>query len=87
MDNSMCHNGRKITEEISDTKLESLPHSAYSLNLNSYDFWLFGMLKEKMKDRVFQTVEEILEAVTLIWNAVLFEQFQSIFLNWMERLE
>jgi hypothetical protein len=23
----------------------------------------------------------------LIWNAVLFEQFQSIFLNWMERLE
>jgi hypothetical protein len=73
MDNSMCHNGRKITEEISDAKLERLHHSTYSLYLSPCDFWLFEMLKEKMNDRAFQTVEEILEAFTLIWNAVSFE--------------
>jgi hypothetical protein len=45
------------------------------------------MLKEKMKDRAFQTAEEILKDVTLICNAMSFEQLQSVFLNWMERLE
>jgi hypothetical protein len=40
-----------------------------------------------MKDRSFQTVEEILEAVTLIWNAVTFERLQSVFINSIERLE
>jgi hypothetical protein len=77
----MCHNGRKITEEISDAKLESLFHPVYSPDLSPCDFLLFGMLKEKMKDRALQTAEEILEVVTLIWNAVSFEQLQSVFLN------
>jgi hypothetical protein len=69
----MCDNGRKITEEISDVKLERLLQPVYSPDLSTCDFWLFRMLKEKMKDRAFQTVEEILEVVTLIWNAVSFE--------------
>jgi hypothetical protein len=76
-----------ITQEISDAKLGRLPHPAYSLDLSPCDFWLFGMLKGNMKDHAFQTVEEILEAVTLIWNGVTFEQLQSVFFNWMERLE
>jgi hypothetical protein len=79
--NSICHNAGKITEEISDAKLESLANPVYSPDLSPCDFWLFGMLKQKMKDRAFQTVEEMLEAVTLIWNVVSFEQLQSIFFN------
>jgi hypothetical protein len=31
------------------------------------------MLKAKVKDRAFQTVEEMLDAVTLVWNAMSFE--------------
>jgi hypothetical protein len=38
-------------------------------------------VKQKVKDRTFQRVEEILEAVTLLWNEVTFEQLQSVFLN------
>jgi hypothetical protein len=45
------------------------------------------MLKNKMKDRAFQTIEEILEAFTVTWNAMSFEQLQSVFLNWMEHFE
>jgi hypothetical protein len=37
------------------------------------DFWLFEMLKGNVKGRALQTVEEILEVVTLIWNGVTFE--------------
>jgi histone-lysine N-methyltransferase SETMAR len=68
-------------------KIERLPHPAYSPDLSPCDFWLFGMLKGNMKDRAFQTVEEIFDVITLIWNGVRFEQLQSVFLNWIERLE
>jgi histone-lysine N-methyltransferase SETMAR len=87
MNNSMYHNDRKMTKEISNAKFESLPHSAYSPDLSPCNFWLFGMLQEKMKDRAFQAAGEILEAVTLIWNAMSPERLQFVFLNWMERLE
>jgi hypothetical protein len=87
MDNSIGHNGRKMTEIISDPKLQRLPYPAYSPDMSPCDFWIFRMLKEKMKDRAFQTVEEILEAVILIWNAVSFELLLSVFLNQIERLE
>jgi hypothetical protein len=76
-----------ITQKISDAKLERLPHPAYSPDLSPCDFCSFGILKGNMKNGAFQTVEEILEALTLIWNGVTFEQLQSVFLNWIERLE
>jgi hypothetical protein len=40
-----------------------------------------------MKDRAFQTVEEIPEAVTLTGDDVSFEELQSVFLNRMKRFE
>jgi hypothetical protein len=40
-----------------------------------------------MKNRAFQTIEKIMDAVTLIWNGVTFEQLQSFLLNWMEHFE
>jgi hypothetical protein len=70
-----------IAQKISDAKLKKLPYPAYSPDLSPCDFWLFGMLKGNMKDRAFQTIEEIMEAVTLIWNGVTFEQLQNVFLN------
>jgi hypothetical protein len=76
-----------IALKISDAKLQRLSHPVYSPDVSPCDFWLFGMLKGNMKDRAFQTIEEILEAVTLIWNGVTFEQLQTVFLNWMEHLE
>jgi hypothetical protein len=40
-----------------------------------------------MKDRAFQRVEEIMDAITLTWNGVTLEQLQSVFLNWTGHLE
>jgi hypothetical protein len=74
-------------QKISDAKLERLPLQAYSPDLSLCDFWLFGMLKGNIKNRAFQTFKKNLKAFTLIWNGVIFEQLQSVFLNWMERLE
>jgi hypothetical protein len=45
------------------------------------------MLKQKMKDREFSGVEEIMNAVQEIWREVTLQRLQSVFFNWIERLE
>jgi hypothetical protein len=63
MDNSMCHNGCKMIDELDNLKFDRVPHPLYSVDLSPCNFSLFEMLKQKIKDRVFQAVEEIMTAV------------------------
>jgi hypothetical protein len=63
MENSVCRNGAKITEKLEKRHIERPPHSPYSPDLSQCDFWLFGILKQKMKEPVFQSEEQILAAV------------------------
>jgi hypothetical protein len=39
-----------------------------------------------MKERVFQSEEQILAAITESWNELTFEDIQKVFHNWMELL-
>jgi hypothetical protein len=39
-----------------------------------------------MKERVFQSEEQILGAIKKSWNELIFEDLQRVFHNWMERL-
>jgi hypothetical protein len=55
IDNSMCHNGAKIIEKLEKRHIARAPHPPYSPDLRSCDFWLFGILKQNMKERVFQS--------------------------------
>jgi len=64
MNNSMCHNGAKITEKLGKKQIGRAPRSAYSQDLSPCDFRLFGMLKEKMRDRAFRSGKQILAAMT-----------------------
>jgi histone-lysine N-methyltransferase SETMAR len=48
MDNSMCHNGTKITEKFEKRHIARAPHPPYSPDLSPCDFWSFGILKQKM---------------------------------------
>jgi histone-lysine N-methyltransferase SETMAR len=45
MDNSMCRNGCKVTDEFDNRKLQRVAHPPYSPDLSPCDFWIFGMLK------------------------------------------
>jgi hypothetical protein len=51
MDNSCCRNGRMATAEFDHRRLGRANHPPYWPNLSPYNFWLFGFLKEKLKDR------------------------------------
>jgi histone-lysine N-methyltransferase SETMAR len=87
MDNSMCHNGRKVTDELENLKLDRVAHTPYSLDLSPCDFWLFGRLKQNIQDRVFDTTEEILMAIRNVWSEVTFDDLQSVFFDWIQRVE
>jgi histone-lysine N-methyltransferase SETMAR len=76
-----------VTEELSRLKSERVPHPPYSPDLSPWDSCLFGMLKDKIKDRLFRTIEEIITAVHRVWSEVTLDDLQSIFFNWMERFE
>jgi transposase len=77
MDNSMCHNGAKIIEKLEKRHIARAPRPPYSPDLSPCDFWLFGILKRKMKERVFQSEEQILAAITKSWNELTFEDIRE----------
>jgi hypothetical protein len=87
LDSSICHNGRKVTDELTNLKLDRVPHPPHSPELNPCDFWLFGILKQKTKDLVFQTVEEIIITFHRVWHELTLNDLQSVFFNWIERFE
>jgi hypothetical protein len=82
----MCHNGRKVTDELENLKLVRVAHPLYSPYLSPCEFWLFGMLKQKTQDRVFDATEEILTAIRNVWSEVTFEDLQSVFFDWIQRV-
>jgi hypothetical protein len=83
----MCHNGRKGTDELGNLKLDCVTHPPYSPDLSPCDFWLFGMLKQNIKDRAFQMIEEMMTAVHKASDELILDDMQSIFFNWIERFE
>jgi hypothetical protein len=64
MDNSMCHNGAKVTEKLTKKHIARALHPFYSPDFSPCKFWLFGMGKEKMKDRAFRSEQHILATRT-----------------------
>jgi hypothetical protein len=84
MDNSMCHNPRKISLKLEYNKIERAPHPAYSPDISPCDFWLFGLPKETLKKQKLSTSDEIIEAITTIWNEVTFEELPNEFSEWIQ---
>jgi histone-lysine N-methyltransferase SETMAR len=87
MDNSMCHNGRKVTDDLENLKLDRVAHPPYSPDLSPCNLWLFSMLKQKIQDRVFETTEEILMAIRNVWSEATFEDLPSVFFDWIQLVE
>jgi histone-lysine N-methyltransferase SETMAR len=86
MDNSMCHDGAKITSEFQKHRLARMPHPPNSPDISLCDCWLFGMLKRILKDREFVSSDEIEVAIADVWNGLTSHDVQSVFRNWTSRL-
>jgi hypothetical protein len=79
MENSACHNGRKITHKLTVADIASAPHPLYSPDLSPCDSWLFGFLKKSMNGMQLSTEDQLVEAIPIIWQGVIFDTLQSGF--------
>jgi hypothetical protein len=88
LDEVMYHNRSKVTSKFEKYYVSRQLHPPYSPDLSPCDFWLFGirMLKGILKDREFNSSNEIEEATTKVWDDLTFDEVQSVFHNWMSRL-
>jgi hypothetical protein len=64
MDNSMHYNGSKVASKFEKHHVSRLPHPHYLLDINPCDFWLFEMLNGGLKNREFNSSDEIEGAIT-----------------------
>ena len=55
------HHGDELPDR---DEIKTVPHPPYSPDLAPCDFWMFPRLREKLRGRRFEDVEEIKEAVT-----------------------
>jgi hypothetical protein len=64
-----------------------MPHPPYSPDIISpCDFWLFGVLKQILRDREFSSSNKIEDVIAQAWNDLTFDDVQSAFRDWNRRL-
>jgi hypothetical protein len=59
-----------------------IPHTPYSPDLATCDFFLFPKMKLKLKGRRFDTIEEIQTASQRVLDSLIEKDFQEAFQKW-----
>ena len=65
--------------------IKTVPQPPCSPDLAPCDFWLFPKLKEKLRGRRYETIEEMKEAVTKVTDTLTQEDFHGAFQKLLER--
>jgi hypothetical protein len=81
MDHLAYHNGSKVVSKFEKYYLSWFPDLSHSPDINPCDFWLFAMLKETVKDRDFNSSDELEVMIGSAWNGLDFDDVQSVFHN------
>jgi hypothetical protein len=80
-DNASAHKAASVCQFLTK-KVRTLYHPPYCPDLSPPDYFLFPMLKMKLKGLHFADVPEIQEAVTDELKKVQKEDFSAAFRNW-----
>ena len=62
-DNASAHKTGAVTQYLSENRITTLPHPAYSPDLAPCDFWLFPKLKELLAGNKYTRVQDLSKAV------------------------
>jgi hypothetical protein len=68
-------------------KIKRLSHPFYSPDLGPCDFQFFGQAKTLLRNRRFADADMVVDGLINLWDNVTFEEFESMFQNWIEKLE
>jgi hypothetical protein len=84
--NSACQTGYKITDKLTASDIARAPPPPYSPDLSRCNFWSFAFLKESIKRMELSTDDQIVAVIATIWRGVTFDMLQSVFQEWIQRL-
>jgi hypothetical protein len=86
LDNARPHNNRESEGAFTAATARRIPASAYSSDLSPSDFFLFGMLWERMSGASYSSPDELISAISELIASSPKGQLVSVYENWMKRL-
>jgi len=87
MDNARPHNAKISVEALESIKAKRVEHPPYSPDLAPSDFFLFGVLKEKLSGSSFSSSEDLISKIRGKFAQLDKEMLHRVYFNWIERLE
>jgi hypothetical protein len=85
--NAKPHVSTRVKQYMEDHSLRMAPHPPYSADRVPSDFFLFGYVKKMLQGSEFQSVEELLEVIVRILNAIPTDILIGIFHDWIKKLK
>jgi hypothetical protein len=79
LDNARPHNSRKSEAALTATKARRISAPAYSLDLSPSDFFLFGMLKERISGTSYSSPDELISAISELIASLPKEQLVCVY--------
>jgi hypothetical protein len=86
LDNARPDNTRRIEAALTATKARRIPAPAYSLDLSPSDFFLPGILKERMSGTSYSSSYELISGISELIASVPKDQIVIVSKNWMKRV-
>jgi hypothetical protein len=78
------HTPAKHEAGLTATKARRIFTPAYSPDPSPSDFFLFGMLKERMSGTWYSSPDELISAISELIASLPKDQFVSVYKNWMK---
>jgi transposase len=79
MNNLRRHNGQKVIDKMKRNHMMRLDHPPYSPDSSPCDFWLFVVLKNRMKENGLRNADEVDDSVCNFWSAMTLKDVQLVF--------
>ena len=85
-DNASAHKATQTMEYLEAQRVKLMGHPAYSPDLSPCDFWLFPKIKEQLRGKSFQDINELHAAVQEQMDGLRKEDFYQCYEQWFERM-
>ncbi len=85
MDNAGPHRSLLVRGYMRVQEWNKMPHPAYSPDLSPCDFFLFPLLKRKLRGIQFHNTEHLKEAIDMEMGLITHEQWKRCFQSWVAR--
>jgi transposase len=85
-DKARPHTALRTRTFMAENSMKPAPHPPYSSDLAPSDFDLFGYVKGRWTGQMFESREDLFEAMIEILRSIPMEKVMEVFLEWERRL-